>query len=127
MIGRAERRLAERGDWGTVEYVVRRNGRSLASEFIEGLNLPDRAKLATLFQRMARVGTIRHPQKFKKVSGYIFEFKSFQVRIGSFQLERTWFLTHGFTKKRARWPESELDRANEIRDEYLEDNPPIGT
>jgi hypothetical protein len=127
MNGRAERRLAETGEWGTVEYVVRRNGHSPASEFIEALSLPDRAKLASRFQTMARFGRISNLQKFKKVAGSIFEFKSFQIRIGCFQVGRTWLLTHGFVKKRDRWPKSELDRASEIRDEYLADNPSFGT
>ena len=122
---RAERRLAESGEWGTVEYVVRRNGQSPAQEFIESLSVSERAKLSIRFQTMARLGKIRNREQFKKVSGAIFEFKSFQIRIGCFQVGRAWLLTHGFIKKRDRWPESDLSRANEIRDEYLADNPPI--
>jgi hypothetical protein len=123
MARRAESRITEQGNWGTVEYVVRRNDCALAADFVAGLDLSDGAKLASLFRLMANTGSIRNYQKFKKVSGAIFEFKSFQLRIGCFQVGRRWLLTHGFTKKQDRWPKSELDRANEIRDEYLTDNP----
>ena len=123
MVRRAEKRLAEEGAWGTVEYVVRRNGDALAEKFIDSLSEEERAKVGALLERMAVSGLIANRQKFKKVEGHIFEFKCFQIRIGCFQVQRSWLLTHAFVKKKDNWPKSELKRANEIRDEYLEDNP----
>jgi phage-related protein len=79
----------------------------------------DKAKLGALFQRMADSGRIHNVQKFKKVEGMVFEFKSFQIRIGCFQERREWFLTHGFMKKQDKWPRRELERAQTIRDEHL--------
>jgi len=122
MAGRAETRVAERGDWGTVEYIIKRNGHALAKEFVDGLSESDRAKVSTLFERMAALGEIRNGQKFKQVDGAIFEFKSFQIRIGCFRVRNSWLLTHGFIKKQDKWPRAELTRATEIRTEYLADN-----
>jgi hypothetical protein len=123
MAGRAETRLAENGDWGTVEYVVLRNGQCPAEEFVSALEVSDKAKLARLFQKMATVGRIANEEKFKKESGEIYGFKSFQIRIGCFRVGRAWLLTHGFRKKRNHWPKSELERADAIRNEYCEDHP----
>lgn len=78
----------------------------------------EQVSLAALFDRMAQTGKINNREKFKKVEGDIFEFKKFQIRIGCFQVTRTWFLTHGFTKKQDHWPKSELKRANDIREEH---------
>ena len=72
-----------------------------------------------LFERMADHGRINNREQFKKVAGYIFEFKRHQIRIGCFQVGRTWFLTHGFIKKADEWPASELQKANDIRIEHL--------
>ena len=111
--------LVATGDWGQVRYAVRQNGTCPARDFIDQLSDSDRAKLAALFDRMAAVGQIRNREKFKKVEGAIFEFKSFQIRIGCFQHGRVWFLTHGFQKKAARWRREELERAETIRSEHL--------
>jgi len=122
MAGRSETRLVERGAWGAVEYVVLRNGDCPAEEFINSLELPDKAKLARLFRWMAMTGRIRNEEKFKKEQGDIFGFKSFQIRVGCFQVGQRWLLTHGFRKKKNHWPDSELKRAESIRDEYREDH-----
>jgi len=123
MATRTEKRLVERGEWGTVEYVVLRNGQCPAQEFVNNLETPEKAKLARLFNRMAMFGRINNGEKFKKESENIYGFKSFQIRIGCFRLGRTWFLTHGFRKKQDHWPKSELERANQIRNDYLRDHP----
>jgi hypothetical protein len=120
MSGRDERHTAAQGTWGTVEYAVRANGKWLAEEFIDGLSDSDQRKMAALFLWMANSGSIRNVEKFRKVSGDIYEFKSHQIRIGCFQAGRTWFLTNGFIKKRGKWGRSELERANQVRVEHLE-------
>jgi hypothetical protein len=112
-------RIVARGAWGSVEYATRDNGTRPAEEFIQSRDPSDQAKLAALFRRLADFGRIDNRQKFKKVEGDIFEFKSFQIRIGCFQSGRTWFLTHGFVKKQDRWPKSELERAQTIRKEHM--------
>lgn len=90
-----------------------------ARDFIESLKDKERAKLSVLFERMADAGRIWNREQFKKVEGDIFEFKRFQIRVGCFQEGSTWFLTHGFRKKRDKWQKRELERANRIRNEHL--------
>ena len=107
------------GDWGTVEYAVTGNGETPAREFIEALEPSELRKVAVLFDRMAQEGKINNSEQFKKVSGKIFEFKRHQIRIGCFQIGRTWFLTHGFRKKTTKWAPSQLRRAERIRNEHL--------
>jgi hypothetical protein len=111
--------LVATGDWGQVRYAVRQNGTCPAKDFIDQLSDTDSTKLAAMFDLMAAVGQIKNREKFKKVEGPIFEFKSFQIRIGCFQHGRVWFLTHGFQKKANRWRRAELDRAETIRSEHL--------
>ena len=111
--------LIQAGPWGSVRYAVRDNGKVLAKEFIEALDDSQKRKLGTLFERMANFGLIRNRTQFKKVSGAIFEFKRHQLRVGCFQVGRTWLLTHGFCKKADDWLPSELQKANGIRNEHL--------
>ena len=88
--------------------------------FIEGLDDSDQRKLDTLFRRLAETGKIFNREQFKLVNGQIFEFKRYQVRVGCFQIENRWLLTHGFIKKQHKWPKAELTRADRIRAEHLE-------
>jgi len=111
--------VVARGAWGSIRYATRRDGSRPAEEFLEDLDASDQQKLAALFERMAETGKIGNTQKFKKEEGHIFAFKSFRIRVGRFQVQRTWFLTHGFNKKSDHWPRSELDKAERIRLEHL--------
>jgi len=111
--------LVQGGAWGSVRYAVDAKGSMPARDFIESLKDKERAKLSVLFERMADAGRIWNREQFKKVEGDIFEFKRFQIRVGCFQEGSTWFLTHGFRKKRDKWQKRELERANRIRNEHL--------
>jgi hypothetical protein len=108
-----------RGTARTIAYAVCSDGSMPAKEFVEGLDDSDQRKLDTLFRRLADTGKIFNREQFKLVEGEIFEFKRHQVRVGCFQIETRWLLTHGFVKKRDKWPKAELERANRIRSEHL--------
>jgi len=112
--------IVVQGTARTIEFAVCSNGSMPAKEFIEGLDASDQRKLAVLFQVLAAKGAISNRQHFRKVSGAIWEFKRFQIRVGCFQTEARWILTHGFVKKDDRWKPAELERANRIRTEHLE-------
>ena len=114
-----EERLVESGNWGDVLYAVRSNGTMPAKDFIDGLGVADARKLSVLFRRMAEFGLIHNTQQFKMIEGKIWEFKRGQIRIGCFRVGNTWFLTHGFIKKRDKWPAREKERAKTIRKEHL--------
>ncbi len=111
--------IVHRGQWGSVEYAVCANGDRLAENFILSLKLPDRQKIANLFVFISETGMIKNREKFKKVERKIWEFKCHQIRIGCFQVERRWILTHGFIKKQDKWPSSELIRAERVMAEHI--------
>lgn len=119
MVAKPSRPVAERGDKRSVEYAVRTDETSPAKEFIDGLSLSDQAKLANLFRRTADLGEIVHREKFKQLRGEIWEFKAHQIRVLCFRDGNAWVLTHGFIKKRDNVRTSEIDRADDIRDEDL--------
>jgi hypothetical protein len=102
--------LVYAGSKRTIRYARRTTGAMLAKEFVEGLDEGDQRKLMNLFQRMGEEGLIFNKEKFRRVEDKLYEFKSFQIRIGCFQVSTTWFLTHGFIKKKDKWSRSEIDR-----------------
>jgi phage-related protein len=97
------------------------DGRCYVIEFIEQLELDEQAKLLSLLERTADYGPPRNTEKFKKLEGDIWEFKSYQVRILCF-FDRGQIIiaTHGFKKKRDKTPKREIERAERMREEYLE-------
>ena len=115
-----ERSIVVRGSLRTIEHAMRANGAMLAESFVETLDEKDQRRLGVLFRRMADTGKIHNKEQFKKVRGKIYEFKRHQVRVGCFQAGAAWRLTHGFIKKTEKWPEREIERAQDIMKEDLE-------
>jgi len=132
--------LVAKGRWGTVECAVRPSGEAPAKEFFEtvceevrekGKNEPlatASARFAVLFQQMADYGRVS-PKRFKSEMGRLFAFRhevrNVQIRFPCFQDGNRWILTHGFIKPGARkgqgqWPENEVQRANDIMNEYFQ-------
>ena len=103
----------------TIAFAIRLDGSCPAREFLEGLSDSDESKVANLFRWMADHGEIKNGQKFKRLDGPIWEFKSHQIRIPCFQDGTIWVLTHGFRKKSDQAPKSEVARAHDIHSEYL--------
>lgn len=122
MNGKAEEHVAAKGSWGTVNYAICSNGKSPAKEFVESREESDKRKIAALFQFMANSpsGKISNDEKFSHEDGAIWSFKAFQIRLPCFQDGKSWIVTHGFIKKKDKWPPGELERAKRIRNEHLE-------
>jgi phage-related protein len=92
-----------------------------AEEYISNLLEADKKKVFALLERTAAHGPPHNEQKFRKVEGDLFEFKSFQDRLLCFfQPNSVIILTHGFRKKRERIPRGEIQRAERLRRQYLE-------
>lgn len=100
-----------------IECAMCLNGTSPSSDFLRGLRQPELSKVQALLERMADHGEICNREKFKKVKGQIWEFKSFQIRLLCFQDGKNWVLTHGFVKKQDQIPKREIERAEQIRAE----------
>jgi len=121
MDGVSEEDVVYRGAQRTVAYARDARGRALAKEYLEGEGIAarDAARLARLFERLGDGGKISNKEQFKKEHGEIWGFKSYQARLGAFPVGRTWYLTHGFEKKKNKWSAAELQRAERIRKEHL--------
>lgn len=103
----------------TVRAVRRLNGVVPAMDFIAALKDEDRAKVKRLIQWFAEKGAIENREKFKKLTQELFEFKSFQVRLGAFfGPGKELFLTHGFIKKANNWPAAQITTALAIKREH---------
>ena len=106
----------------SVVIAVRANGTSPCMKFLEGLAKSDPrafAKFVNLFDKSCAVRHIHNITQFRKEQGEIWAFKERQYRIGCFQHDGDWVLTHGFEKKQDKWPREQLKRANSIRSEDL--------
>jgi len=109
-----------KGPCAIVAYARRLNGNRPAMDYIENLQQSDWAKLATSFNKIAWVGRIHNPERFRKLQGKIYEFKVYpKVRILCFQVGKTWYLTHGFDKETGDTPRRQIKRANEIMREHI--------
>lgn len=121
-IPRRKLELPAIGQKCSVRYAVDAGRNHPAADFMENeLTEEEQSKMVALFQWIADAGKICNLEKFKKLTGCenIYEFKHKQIRIGCFQSGNSWFLTHGFRKKRRDWPKDEIERAERIRSEHL--------
>lgn len=95
-----DRTVAYKGNCFTIAFAVCASGDRPGLTFYTGLGLRDQAKLNSLFARLGDHGRIESREKFKKVDGQLWEFKSFQLRMPcKFFPNRLVVITHGFIKK----------------------------
>jgi len=126
MLDPTDEQILKEGPAKTVAYAIDANGAMPAKEFLEttkGKRAASKRELAGLhhlFRVMAEQGKITNEEHFKKERGEIFGFKRYQARVAAFQIGDVWYLTHGFKKKRDKWPDSELAKAERIRSECIE-------
>lgn len=109
------------GTMRTIAYARDASGRAHAQDFLDG-ECPekDRKRIRHWFVLIAEHGEAHASREaFRHERGPIHAFKSFQARVGAFRIGNTWFITHGFIKKRDEWPPAELKRAIRIRAEHL--------
>jgi len=112
--------VLDRGPCAIVAYARRTNGNKPAMDYIENLQQSDLVKLARSFKQLADTGTIWNKERFRKLHGNIWEFKTHpKVRVLSFHLGKTWLLTHGFNKETGDTPSRQIERAENIRNEHI--------
>ena len=91
-----------------------------AEDYIKSLQEQDKKKVLRLLEFAAENGPPINRQKFHKVQGDIYEFKSSQDRLLCFfQPNRVIVLTHGLRKKQDRLDKTEIERAERLREEFL--------
>jgi len=112
--------VLKRGPCAIVAYARRLNGNRPAKDYIENLEQPDQAKLARSFKQLTDTGIISNKERFRKLRGKIWEFKTHpKVRVLCFQSGKTWLLTHGFNKETGDTPSRQIERAEVIMDEHI--------
>jgi hypothetical protein len=96
-------------------WAMEASGRMPARNFFLAQSDGDRAKLLALFKRLADFGLINNREKFKKLEGELWEFKSFQLRIlGAFRPDGIFLLAHGVRKKKDEHSKADLEAARRI-------------
>ena len=131
--------VAAKGRACTVEFAIRRSGDCPGQDFFEDdceriregskakPGSTARARFGFLFQQMANSGQLS-PKRFYKEMGKLFAFahevRNIQIRFPCFQGGEKWIVTHGFAKPGAqrglgRWPDSEVNKAEEVMAEYF--------
>ncbi len=117
-----------KGKCCNIEFAENSNGRKLADEFLEGLNCKVQARLYALFRELldSDKGVIKNTHKMEKLKGGsgIWELKAKIRGIGNFRIfcfrkGPTWFLTHGFPKKKEHTQRQEIRRAVDIKSRYF--------
>jgi len=98
-----------------------------AFEFLKGL---DRKHYEKILYNIRKAQTQHDPELFKKLNNEIWEFRTLyqglQYRLLAFwdktsKTETLVISTHGFTKKRSKVPENEIQKANGLRTKYFEE------
>jgi Phage derived protein Gp49-like (DUF891) len=116
-----EPNVAHTGPRFTIEYAIRKDATSPGLDFFNGLDSRWKARLLTLYSKLCDTGVIRNKEQFNKFGvDDFFEFKAYQVRMPCyFRPGKRIVITHGFFKKReGAAPQSESERARNIRAEY---------
>ena len=105
------------------------DAKSPFEEWLQSLPLKDQAKLLTTIKKTEQYGlTIAARQQWiKHIDGDIWEIRSAFAgniqRCCYFHVKGTHYLiTHGFTKKTRKTPQSEIDRAKRIQRQYLDEH-----
>jgi hypothetical protein len=118
----SDRGLVATGRLCAVFHVIRANGRMLAREFLAGIPNSTRARFHADFQYLCDNGMLPG-NRLWKLRGRRTGVREFRVqkryRIGTFEHEGRWLLTHGFEKRGQGPPPGEIERIERIRGEYL--------
>lgn len=105
----------------TISCLETRLGRRPAEEFLEGL--PDAGvRIAAVLDHLAEHGTLRSPEKFKKLVGTdgIWELRHREARILCFHHAKHVVLAFGVRKKRDRHRRSDIRRAERMKRTLLQ-------
>lgn len=105
-----------------IEYARRDNRRYPAKTFIEGLGDNEHLRFLALLKKVADEPRIVNVQRLtKKLRGApgIRQLRSGDYRLFCFQFEKTFVLTNGFYKDQNSTDRTEIQKAIDIKAEYL--------
>jgi len=110
------------GEIFSIEFYTAKDGSSPAEEWLESQPLKMQQKFAVLFKVLGDAGKIFNEQKFKHLTGtnQLFEFKADQGRVLCFFfIGKRVILTHGFLKKSDKTPKGEIERAENLKSDFM--------
>ena len=82
-------------------WLLEINGHCNAEDFLAALEVVDLNKLLPVMRRVDENLTYRHQERFKQLSGRVFEFKSHRHRLFCFQTDRGFICTDGMKKQKS--------------------------
>ena len=109
------------GEKFQVEFYFSKDGQLPAKEYLEGISLDVKVKLATLVKYMAEAGKIFDITKFRIVDHKerLYEFKPLQHRFFNFfYAGGKIIITNGYMKKSQKVDRKELKKAIDIKKDY---------
>lgn len=106
------------------EYLDDRNNRSRFKDFVCSLNARDRDRFQATLKKWSEHGKIpSNKERFTHEQGKIYAYKQGQIRIyGFFKSSTEFVFTNGCLKKSRKANPQELERAEEIRQQWEQDN-----
>ena len=108
-----------------VEFYEKANGRCPVAEFLDSLSNEEKIFVQRSLQRLEEYGTQLGRPYVAPLRDHIWELRK-KTHQGNIRLLYFFFdgnkfiITHGFKKKSNKVPDSEIDKAIEIRKEYLQ-------
>jgi phage-related protein len=110
------------------DWLRRQDNTSEFEEFVASLPIKDASKLLAVIQNteMLGIGVAIRMQWVKNLDDDLYELRSkqgsdIQRVIYSHETEMKYMITHGFTKKTQKTPESEIEHAREMRRRHKEE------
>lgn len=104
-------------------YVLR-GSKCWTREYIDNLEDQDKGRLLALLDRIVKHGPPTNKEKFKFLEDGISEIKSYQDRLFCFydkNKRNSLVITHGIKKKAQKLPKGEIERAEELRRAYYQE------
>ena len=107
-----------------IEFYEDAKGKKLVNEFLDGLDIQMRQKMLRSVKALQEIGIALRMPLSEYLEDGIFELRA---QVGSnisrvlyfFVVDDKAVLTHGFIKKTQKTPKKEIQKAKEIREEYL--------
>ena len=108
-----------------VEFYKKANGRCPTAEFLDSLSNEEKVFIKRSLQRLEEYGIKLERPTVAPLRDHIWELRR-KTHQGNIRLLYFFFdgnkfiITHGFKKKSGKVPDNEIDKAIEIREEYLQ-------
>lgn len=115
------KQILREGKCLTIYGYVKETGRCEADEFLKNLEGEHQVRTYGLIDRIVNHGIPRNTEKYKHLEGKIYEIKPYPQRLLCFQDGKDLIVTHCFTKKRQKTPRRQIEKAQRIYEQFIEE------